>query len=374
MKRYPYFTPSNYDEFLEDVKKHLSRDEPGVIIAYQRSGIAWRSEQLVQDYADRFDAPIHLISFSEKTETAELLKSIEQSRYVIVQNTEFAFQNGTAYQINELIEHQRVRRDDLNILFFSEIDIFEPTYKKLITQYTFFADISYYPLYTKDASLDFLNHMCKRWELSLSREQKQKIVRNCLGSVWLIKHALRLVMSAPDENIDVLIEDPSMQFRVEAIWDSFTKGEQEDLLKIHQHSSTKGISLLNLQYFEQIGLVKKDRITIPLLDRHIGKHTEKQHIEVIQNEILINSVPVTGIFSDQEREVVLLLLSHAGDVVDRETIAQVLWKSETDEKYSPWAIEQLIKRLRKKLVSLDMPRDCIKTVRGKGYVFIIKLE
>lgn len=368
MNRYPYFKPANYSEFLEDVKRHLRRDEPGVIISYPGSGIAWRAEQLVQDFSHVFNGQIKLISLSETSEIEDIIKTLSTYRYVIITNTEFAFENGATDQINEMIAYQRKRHGDLHILFLSEKNIFEPHYKKRISQSTFFANVSYYPLYSKEISKDFLRHMLKRWEVTMPSHEQHMIIESCGGSIWLIKHALRLKKNYPHMSIEDILSDQTMIFRVESIWHSFTPDEQEALKHIVQGSFTR-ISPLHRQYFQNTRIIQNKKISIPLLEQFIIKNAFNLVVTVKDDHISINNVQVTEIFSEQERDVFVLLHNYVGRPVDREQIAEVLWNEDIDEKYSPWAIEQLMRRLRKKLINLGLPKKSIMTVRGKGYMF-----
>ena len=50
----------------------------------------------------------------------------------------------------------------------------------------------------------------------------------------------------------------------------------------------------------------------------------------------------------------------------RDEIGDTLWGKESYEKYSDWAIDQLMSKLRKKLEKLGI-KDRLATVRGKGY-------
>ncbi|MFC1790807.1 helix-turn-helix domain-containing protein [Patescibacteria group bacterium] len=47
-------------------------------------------------------------------------------------------------------------------------------------------------------------------------------------------------------------------------------------------------------------------------------------------------------------------------------MGEVLWGEASYEKYSDWAIDQLISKLRKKLKDLGLT-DFLKTIRGRGY-------
>ena len=51
-------------------------------------------------------------------------------------------------------------------------------------------------------------------------------------------------------------------------------------------------------------------------------------------------------------------------------IGEALWGKDSYDKYSDWAIDQLISKLRKKLETLGF-KNVLKTVRGKGYKLVL---
>jgi len=62
-----------------------------------------------------------------------------------------------------------------------------------------------------------------------------------------------------------------------------------------------------------------------------------------------------------------LLKKHHGSVVSREMLADAIWGNDSVDKYSDWAIDQLIHRLKVKLMAFDRT-VLVKTVRGRGFV------
>lgn len=70
--------------------------------------------------------------------------------------------------------------------------------------------------------------------------------------------------------------------------------------------------------------------------------------------------------SPNEYEVLRLFLEKEGKLVTRDDIAQAMWGKSAFEKYSDWAIDQLISRIRNKLERFNLHK-VIKTVHSKGY-------
>ena len=67
----------------------------------------------------------------------------------------------------------------------------------------------------------------------------------------------------------------------------------------------------------------------------------------------------------QENRVFDLLKTKKGNVVKREEISDVIWGKLSEEKYSDWAINQLMRRLRQKTVNENV---AITTIRDEGFI------
>ena len=123
-----------------------------------------------------------------------------------------------------------------------------------------------------------------------------------------------------------------------------------------------------LDYFYAVGLVKNKRLTIKSLEQYLRLKTANPFSLKIQNQqILFNGVTINALFSPQERKLLQFMLQHKGQVINRDQIAEILWQDQCDEKFSPWAIEQVIRRLRIKLAQLGTSPKLIETVPRQGY-------
>ena len=62
----------------------------------------------------------------------------------------------------------------------------------------------------------------------------------------------------------------------------------------------------------------------------------------------------------------LHLYNRKGSIVNKDEIANILWKSEAIKKYSDWAIDKTISRLRKKIGDSAHNPKFIETIKGRG--------
>ena len=198
-------------------------------------------------------------------------------------------------------------------------------------------------------------------------EFRSRIVDYCGGYIWLSTEALRHAHTTGNLEFN----HPAMKYRLEAVWSGFSDKEQMTLTEIlNQKPVTYKPSL---EYLEKCGIVSTKQnsfsLTVPILVDYLNeKLAQETHLRLsANNEIILNMVPVTKLFSSRERTVLSFLISHSNELVGRPQLAKLFWNDGTD--YSDWALDQAIKRLRKRLVILGLPENLIKTVKGKGCYF-----
>jgi hypothetical protein len=116
---------------------------------------------------------------------------------------------------------------------------------------------------------------------------------------------------------------------------------------------------------QQLKPDKEYLIKLKIINKHYGKWKliskllEQAALEVNEgiNEklilknrrILIGGQDITSSLSPSQEKIMRLLLSSRKKPVSRDRIAKTLWGSQWSEKYSDWAIDQIISKLRKKL-------------------------
>lgn len=96
----------------------------------------------------------------------------------------------------------------------------------------------------------------------------------------------------------------------------------------------------------------------------IGKHLK---VHQVTGDILRDELQVEH-FSENELQVFNMLYSRADTDVSRDLVAKAIWGSDYI-KYSDWAIDKLVSRLRDKLGD-KRPNKIIKTVRNRGFMLL----
>lgn len=105
-------------------------------------------------------------------------------------------------------------------------------------------------------------------------------------------------------------------------------------------------------------------ITVPFIAEHILKFRIKGKLKINSEANQLVGLDL-DLLSRTERKIIEYLMLNSQEV-DKDEIAEIIWGDKADEKYSEWAIDQRMSRLKRKLRDLGFNID-IKTIYGKGY-------
>ena len=84
-------------------------------------------------------------------------------------------------------------------------------------------------------------------------------------------------------------------------------------------------------------------------------------------KLYLGSIDISQKLSPIENKILAHLFEGEGKIVGRDAVAKLIWESRMEDKYSDWAIDKTISRLRKKL-SLYTNLYTITTKKKKGFV------
>lgn len=118
---------------------------------------------------------------------------------------------------------------------------------------------------------------------------------------------------------------------------------------------------------EEIFPTHKQKSMTEILDRQFSGKLAEKSIKYLQELELIKLIKVKKPTNLTKSESLIfdLLIKNKVQIVSLDDIADNLWKDNSEEKYSEYAITKLIERLKKKL-----PKNVIHVQRGVGYILI----
>jgi DNA-binding winged helix-turn-helix (wHTH) protein len=264
---------------------------------------------------------------------------------------------------------------NLSIIAFSEIDITHPQYAKLADKCSFLFDhIIAYPLYEETDVKQFLLHYGTQWHFSLPEKTISDIVYASGGQLWLAHQLFRYLRDNRESSLEMAYEDPALVTKLSSIWEKLDTHQQEILRKVHfQTLNHTEIVSHEYAYLLAARLIRKTPETvalgIPLLSLVITRELALSQWTIQSDMIYIGKKDVTSLFTKKEKLVLRLLVQSKKILVSRDVIASALWADASEEKYSDWAIDRLIFRIRKKLTTITPGREFISAVKKKGFIF-----
>jgi len=265
-------------------------------------------------------------------------------------------------------------------LLLFNIDFTHPDYWSIISQYNIFLQNTiFHPLYGEEDSLQLVEYLADKWDVKIIQEYKTAIVKECGGILWFVVQAVRSIRDNPKISTKDLFDTTEMQIKVEMTWNRFLKSEQQVLKKLVKNQTNfKPLERHSFNFLRKINFVRKTNahfeIAVPLLEKLISTFRVTINLELEDDKkIIFNGVNITSNFSAKERSALIALLKSQESTLPRYQLAKAIWKKDV-KVYSDWALDQIIARLRKKLSILNIPPKSLKTIKKKGYRFMLNSE
>jgi len=265
------------------------------------------------------------------------------------------------------------RNPTYSFIFFFQRNILLPQYlRKQSNLSTLYQNILYYPHYEKEDQFQFISYLEKKFNKKLSESAHKEIFDQCGGYLWFLKQAFRIYTQS--FKVDRLITFDEVKLKCEIMFNEFDPSEQELLIKLALNNKTLTKEEENIRnYFLKVNLIKKVKdkyeFTIPLLKEYIKKEYEKRqklNLNEMQ-QITIGTVIMDNFFSNKERKLLKHFIANPSTILSRTKSASLIWG---EENYSDWALDQFIRRLRKKFEKIGLSSSLITTVKNQGFVFI----
>ena len=366
MKNVPPITEETFSKFSGFINDVISRHETGSIIGLNQREQIYRVNQFINQHHRLKKINIKVIDLNnhllEDPEDINLLDQNQKEKivYLIIgSDCLFAEKQSFLSFFNNLTKENRL----VSLIFFFKRNITYPWILKEISSYHYlFQNIFFYPAYKENDQRQFLLYLENKFKIHIPKEIKNMIIKECGGELWLIKEAVRYIAKTKD--VKGIFDHDEMSFRLQVLYNELEDKEKEAIKKIVKEEKIfTDEEVIVVDYF------KKMNFSFPILNKFIAKQIAKENTIALNKDkrIVVNSVVVDSFFSKKERAALRYFLSQKQVVISRERIAAVVW-SENDS-YSDWALDQFIRRLRKKYKKIGLKEDLIKTVKNKGFFF-----
>ncbi len=200
-----------------------------------------------------------------------------------------------------------------------------------------------------DDALHVISELSERFGFRPNEEQKQDIYRWSYGHVGMLRTLYLLKRQFPGKPFarQMLLREPTVLERLSNVARDIPPPHMDALLK-------HGLGFAEKTMLEEFGYIDDTgNLFHPLMNPLVLR----QH------------PPRQSAFSPSEHRVLAYLQEHEGQTIPREDIARIVWgEEEWEDKYSDWAIGQLVYRLRQKL-AYGASQDVIETRKGQGFEY-----
>lgn len=229
--------------------------------------------------------------------------------------------------------------------------------------------------YPKGEKLEEIISNCENsFKTELSPEEKKWVADLSGGHSSLIKYAILYISENPNHSFSTqeLLEYPAFKRRISNI---LTDLGDEKTNYLQTYISTNKTDP-NMHRFLQKDLIisKKGEVLIPILKelQSDGSNADSGvPLNIKGDTLYVNGEAIEKELSNREFRLIKLFINKPNKIVTREEVAHAIWGSEDQEKYSDWAIDQTISRIRKKLSDNGYQSKYLKTIKGRGYKIIM---
>ncbi len=373
-----FYIPLQSKDFTNEVFRIIAMGEPGSILLPPNTG---KSNRLVNIFIENNKSRLkdyHVVcfdvTFHEIEDSADFFGIIRNEKRMakgkkivfFLTNAQMLIYDNSYSLLNSMIDMQE-NDQNLQLIFLFSVDIIHPNIAKNIKT-SIFSYIVYYPFYNHDDVIGLIDHQAKKWSISVSKEQKADIAKYCGGYFWLVKQALICLKDNPHLRIENILRYEGVRTALEQLYTSLSDSERKSLQDvIYDRKIEDEMEEHSFHYLTKIGLIKNNKVTIPLLASYLKNSLPQTKIEIVNNAIYVNSINIDRQFSRKEKQLFRTFILKKNQLITRDELAGSIWTNSSEESYSDWAIDRLVARLRKKIENLGI-KEIIKTVRNQGYI------
>lgn len=268
------------------------------------------------------------------------------------------------------INHLYYQMPTLSILYFFENNITYPNIaKKLSSNTTLYQNTQIFPYLSEKDSDYFIRYLGKNLSVDLPEKIIKEIIYKCGGIAWILKEVVRQYSKTNDSKH--IFDHDELKTKVSILIDEFTLEEKKLLEKIIRKNFVFNLeeqSILKYLLLSNTLINASGQLSFSssLLENYFKTLlSEKLKIEIInERDLYINGVVMNNYFSRREKKSLIYLVNNKGLCISREIISKTIW---SEEAYTDWALDQFMKRLRKKLISLGFEKNFIKTIKNQGF-------
>lgn len=161
------------------------------------------------------------------------------------------------------------------------------------------------------------------------------------------------------EILETLLSDERIMLQSEELWESLTADEQMVLMRIVKGENLDTDDHERGKYLWDTGFLNGSAESPSLFSPLFASYIQQLDLEESKKK-------KTAHLTRKEHLLFTLLKEQMGEIVERESIIEIVWPESQEFGVSDWAIDRLVARVRLKLREQENPYE-IQTIRTRGY-------
>lgn len=219
---------------------------------------------------------------------------------------------------------------------------------------------------TQQDSFVVIENYEERWRKKIPKLQKDQIVKLSGGNPGLIKALSLQVLEDPTWKKPDLL-DERLFYRLQEIVHDLPQHYLRILSSEAKSKQDKVIQAFLVRYGYLVKIDVEYKVFTPLVAEFLSAYVDKIPHQKPEGPYAVDQELLE--LSKSQRAVLSYLRAHPGEIVSRDALAQLLWGEGWADRYSDWAIDQLLSVLRDKLTKFRI-KGKIVTKKGEGIIFL----
>lgn len=229
--------------------------------------------------------------------------------------------------------------------------------------YIHFPNFNIIPAFTID-EIDFFNN-----QKTLSKNQLTQIYNLSGGNPSLFDCLTDIYAEQNTISKKQLFENYEVEWKLYEIWESIGESNRELIEMKIQGKRVNPENKLQERFLIKTNLLnrKLNKVNIGLFQKFVEKIMQEDLYKGSEYLMIHDKVIYLPDITPHQEQILLLLHTNKNKIVSREQIGREIWKDKYLEKYSDYAIDKQLSKVRKLLEQHELDKYLI-TKRGKGYI------
>lgn len=225
------------------------------------------------------------------------------------------------------------------------------------------------PLYDDSEVYHFVRYWLKQWNHQLTNDVIHFIVKEAGGILLLAKAAVRLAVQEHARSYQdvksIIYNHEEYIAQIKFLFSRLTPLQQSILTDIAAHKTIYALNSAELLHLTRMAVLVETGSSFFIRSLSVNRMLQgaNYHPQTLMKNMLRDIA-----LSPTEQKLLYEFLKTPQKIISREKIGTILWGKQNEEKYSDWALDQYVSRLRKKLSRTSFfDRFIIQTKKKAGF-------